>query len=81
MARGLKFRIKEVDRDCTIYVAITKVLISCVVTAKLICPTVFTYAKADFLIKWLMCTTIFTIHKPFFLFLEDCLTNLIRGNA
>ena len=32
--------------DCTIYVAKTKVLISCAVTAQLICAFVFAYAKS-----------------------------------
>ena len=35
-------------RDCTIYVAKTKTLISCAVTAKLICVLVFAYAKNRF---------------------------------
>ena len=45
MARGLKFRKK---RDCTICVAKTKALISCAVTAQLICDFVFAYAKSHF---------------------------------
>ena len=36
------------NRDCTIYVAKTKALISFVVTAKLICVFVFAYAKIRF---------------------------------
>ena len=44
MARGLKFRILK-KRDCTIYVAKTKALISFAVTAKLIRVFVFAYAK------------------------------------
>ena len=40
MARGLKFRKK---RDCTIYVAKTMALISCSITAQLICAFVFAY--------------------------------------
>ena len=43
----LKLGIREY-RDCTIYVAKTKVLISCVVTAQLICIFVFAYAKSRF---------------------------------
>ena len=35
-------------RDCTTYVAKTKALISCAVTAQLICAFVFTYAKGRF---------------------------------
>ena len=35
-------------RDCTIYVAKTKALISFAVTAKLICVFVFAYAKCWF---------------------------------
>ena len=35
-------------RDCTIYVAKTKVLISCAATAQLICAFVFAYAKLRF---------------------------------
>ena len=45
MARGLKFR---EERDCTIYLAKTKTLISCVATAQLICAFVFAYAKNRF---------------------------------
>ena len=35
-------------RDCTVYVAKTKALISCAVTAQLICAFVFTYEKINF---------------------------------
>ena len=35
-------------RDCTIRVAKTKALISCAVTAQLICVFVFAYAKIRF---------------------------------
>ena len=35
-------------RDCTIYVEKTKALISCAVTAQLICVFVFAYAKSWF---------------------------------
>ena len=35
-------------RDCSIYVAKTKGLISCAVTAQLICGFVFAYAKSQF---------------------------------
>ena len=35
-------------RDCSIYVAKTKALISCAVTAQLICVFVFAYAKIRF---------------------------------
>ena len=34
--------------DCSIYVAKTKALISCVVNSQLICPLVFAYAKNRF---------------------------------
>ena len=34
--------------DCTIRIAETKVLISCAVTAQLICVFVFAYAKSQF---------------------------------
>ena len=44
-ARNFVFRKK---RDCTIYVAKTKALISCAVTAQLICAFVFVYAKSRF---------------------------------
>ena len=40
MARGF-----EKKKDCTIYVAKTKALISFAVTAKLVCVFVFAYAK------------------------------------
>ena len=42
-ARSLKFGFKK-KRDCTVTVAKTKVLISCAVTAQLICAFVFAYA-------------------------------------
>ena len=48
MARGLKFRIKELQRYCTIYVAKTEALISSTVTAQLICAFVFAYTKSRF---------------------------------
>ena len=35
-------------RDCTIFVVKTKVLVSCAVTAQLICTFIFTYAKIRF---------------------------------
>ena len=41
------FRFRK-KRDCTIYVAKTKALISFAVTAKLICVFVFAYAKIRF---------------------------------
>ena len=44
-ARNLGFRKK---RDCTFYIAKTKALISCAVTAQLICGFVFAYAKNRF---------------------------------
>ena len=44
MARGLKRK----KRDCAICVAKTKALISCTVTAQLICVFVFAYAKSRF---------------------------------
>ena len=43
MDKGLGFRKK---RDCTIHVAKTKALISCAVTAQLICVFVFAYSKS-----------------------------------
>ena len=43
MARGLKFRKL---RDCTIYVAKTKALISCGLTPQLNCGFVFAYTNA-----------------------------------
>ena len=45
---GLRF---GKSRDCTIYVAKTKVLISCAVTMQLICAYVFAYAKC---MMWLI---------------------------
>ena len=45
MAWDFGFRKKG---DCTIYVAKTKALISCAVTAQLICVFVFAYAKVRF---------------------------------
>ena len=45
MARGLKFGFRK-QKDCTIYVAKTKALISCAVTAQLI--WVFVFAKSRF---------------------------------
>ena len=47
MARGLKFWIKQ-KRDCIVYVAKTKVLISCAIIAQLICTFVFAYKKSRF---------------------------------
>ena len=47
MARGLKFGFRK-QRDCTIYEAKTKALISCAVTAQLICVFVFAFAKSQF---------------------------------
>ena len=47
MARGLKFWMQKVE-GCTIYVAKTKGLISCAVTAQLICAFVFAYTKSRF---------------------------------
>ena len=44
MVRGLKFQI--VMRDCSTYVVKTKALISCAVTAKLICVFVFASINA-----------------------------------
>ena len=46
MARGLKFGFRK-QKDCTIYVAKTKVPISCA-TAQLICVFVFAFAKSRF---------------------------------
>ena len=49
MARGLKLWIQDVvKRDCTIYVAKTKVLISCAMTGQLICVFVFACARSRF---------------------------------
>ena len=42
MTRGLKLGFRK-KRDCTTYVAKTKVLISCVVTVQLICIFIFAY--------------------------------------
>ena len=47
MVRGMKFRFRK-RKDCTVYVAKTKALISFAVTAKLICVFVFAYAKCWF---------------------------------
>ena len=47
MARGLKFGFRK-QKDCTIYVAKTKALISCAVTTQLICVFVFAFAKSRF---------------------------------
>ena len=49
---ALNFRFRK-KRDCTIYVAKTKALISCAVTAQLICGFVLAYAKRRFLTTWL----------------------------
>ena len=43
----LNFRFRK-ERDCTIYVAKTKALISCAVSAQLICVFVFAYANVGF---------------------------------
>ena len=53
MVRGLKFGFRK-QRDCTFYVAKTKVLISCAVTAQLICVFVLHLQKAGFLITRLI---------------------------
>ena len=42
-------------RDCTICVAKTNALVSCAVTAQLICAIVFAYAKSGFLMRRLLC--------------------------
>ena len=47
MARGLKFGFRK-QKDCTIYEAKTKALISCAVTTQLICVFVFAFAKSRF---------------------------------
>ena len=47
MARGLKFGFRK-WMDSTIHLVKTKVLISCVVTAQLICAFVFKYEKNRF---------------------------------
>ena len=47
MARGFKIGLRKL-RDCNIYVAKTKALISCAVTAQRICFFVFAYAKSRF---------------------------------
>ena len=44
-AYNFEFRKKK---DCTIYIAKTKVLISCRITEQLICAFVFSYAKSRF---------------------------------
>ena len=46
------FRLRK-ERDCTIYQAKTKVLISCKVTVKLICVFDFRYAKSRFSLTWI----------------------------
>ena len=43
-----RLEISDLERDCTIYVAKTKALISFAVTEKLICVFVFAYAKSRF---------------------------------
>ena len=58
--RGHGFRKK---RDCTIYVAKTKALISFAVTAQLICVFLFTYATAGFLMTLLPSYWAFEGHK------------------
>ena len=45
--QALNFRFMKY-RDCSIYEAKTKVLISCAATVHLICAFVFTYAKSQF---------------------------------
>ena len=45
----------------TIYVAKTKALISCTVTAQLICAFVFTYAKIGFLMAQLISKRLFFV--------------------
>ena len=50
MVRGLKFWIEEVEGHYE-YVVKTKALISCTVTAQLICAYVFAYAKKQ-LFSW-----------------------------
>ena len=40
--------------DCTVYVAKTKALISCAVTAQLICAFIFAYVKSGFLVTRLI---------------------------
>ena len=67
-------------RDCTIYVAKTKALISCAVTAKLTCAFVFPYAKSFFLMtrlifysKWLCISGATTIG------INPKINNMIRG--
>ena len=57
MVRGLEFRIW----DYTIYVAKTKTLISCSVTAQLICAFVFAYAKTGFVMTQLSMSWMFKI--------------------
>ena len=47
IARGLKFRIYEVDGG-THYVSKINALVSCAVTAHLVCAFVFAYAKGRF---------------------------------
>ena len=46
--RAVKFRTWGKKRDCNTYIAKTKALISCAVTAQLICTLVFVYAKSRF---------------------------------
>ena len=53
MDRDMQFGFRK-KRDCTIYEAKTKALISCAVTGQLIFAFVFAYAKAGFLMTQLI---------------------------
>ena len=48
MARGLEFQIKGVEGLYYLYVAKTMALLSCAVTAQLICAFAFSHAKSRF---------------------------------
>ena len=51
MARGLRFRILKVEGLYYSYLAKTKALISCAVTAQLLCVFVFAYKKPVFSLR------------------------------
>ena len=63
-----------VEPDCTIHVAKTKALISCTVTAQLICVFVYAYAKSQFSHDAAYLTK--RIHHPYHL---DDPTSVFRG--
>ena len=53
VATGLKFRIKEEEEFYYIF-SEKQALISCLVTAQLICAFVFAYVNSGFLMTWLI---------------------------